>query len=278
MTSPDGTVGEMSDVTDESAAGNEAAIRTRRQPPPFRRLAVQRIEQIGGRLRRVVLGGPELEGLEIESPAASVRLLLPPRGSETIEMPTWTGNQFELADGRRAPIRTFTPRRLDRERLELSLDIVIHARGAASDWARSASVGEEVAISGPARGYEVKPDDASYLLAGDETAIPAISQLLEAIPSTAAVQVHLEIADESGRLELPPHPNANVEWHESGAGPGEAFAEAVESVADLPDAVWVAGEAAAVQRVRKHLFETRGMDRSAVTARGYWKHGRAATE
>jgi NADPH-dependent ferric siderophore reductase len=271
-------VDEMSDVSGESATRSEAAIRTRRQPPPFRRLAVQGIEQLSPRLRRVVLGGPELEGLEIDSPAASVRLLLPPRGSETLAMPTWTGNQFELADGRRAPIRTFTPRRLDRQRLELSLDIVIHDRGAASDWARAAKVGDEVAVSGPARGYEVNPNDASYLLAGDETAIPAMSQLLESIPSTAAVQVHVEIADESGRLELPAHPNATVEWRLSGAEPGAAFAEAVESVSALPDVVWVAGEAAAVQRVRKHLFETRGMDRSAVTARGYWKHGRAATE
>lgn len=256
----------------------DSPVRTRRQPPPFRRVAVRHIEDLSGRLRRVVLGGSELAGLEIDSPAASVRLLLPPRGSDTIEMPTWTGNQFELADGRRAPIRTFTPRRLDRERLELSIDIVLHARGAASDWARSVRVGDEVAISGPARGYDVDPNKTTYVLAGDETAIPAISQLLEAIPSTATVQVHVEIADESGRLELPIHPEATVEWHLSGAEPGAAFAEAVQSIQVSPDVVWVAGEAAAVQRVRKHLFETRGMDRSAVTARGYWKHGRAATE
>jgi NADPH-dependent ferric siderophore reductase len=270
----------MSDVTDMSddAAANESSIRRRRAPPPFRRVRVERIEDLSGRLRRVVLGGPELAGLEIDSPAASVRLLLPPRGSDAIEMPTWTGNQFELTDGRRAPIRTFTPRGLDRDRLELSIDIVLHARGAASDWARSASVGDEVAISGPARGYDVDPNTSSYVLAGDETAIPAISQLLEAIPQAATAYVHVEIADQSGRLELPPHPRSSVEWHLSRGEPGAAFAEAIESLEELPEAVWVAGEAAAVQRVRKHLFETRGMDRSAVTARGYWKHGRAATE
>jgi NADPH-dependent ferric siderophore reductase len=267
----------VDDMSDDATRG-DSSIRARREPPPFRRLTVRRIEELSGRLRRFVLGGTELAGLEIDSPAASVRLLLPPRGSGTIEMPTWTGNQFELADGRRAPIRTFTPRRLDRERLELTIDIVIHERGAASDWARSARVGDEVAISGPARGYDVNPNASSYLLAGDETAIPAISQLLEALPPTASVQVHVEIAGDSGRVELPSHPNATLEWHVSGSEPGAAFADAVESIGELPDAVWVAGEAAAVQRVRKHLFEGRGMDRSAVTARGYWKHGRAATE
>jgi NADPH-dependent ferric siderophore reductase len=38
--------------------------------------------------------------------------------------------------------------------------------------------------------------------------------------------------------------------------------------------VWAAGEAAAVQRIRRHLFEERGMARPHTTVRGYWKHGR----
>jgi len=41
--------------------------------------------------------------------------------------------------------------------------------------------------------------------------------------------------------------------------------------------VWVAGEAAAVQRIRRALFEERGVPRSRATVRGYWKHGRAGT-
>jgi len=52
---------------------------------------------------------------------------------------------------------------------------------------------------------------------------------------------------------------------------------AVIALSALPDAVWVAGEAAAVQRLRSHLFDERGRQRSTVTARGYWKHGRSAT-
>ena len=39
--------------------------------------------------------------------------------------------------------------------------------------------------------------------------------------------------------------------------------------------IWVAGEAAAVQRIRKQLFDDRGMSRDRTTIRGYWKHGRA---
>jgi len=39
--------------------------------------------------------------------------------------------------------------------------------------------------------------------------------------------------------------------------------------------VWVAGEAAAVQRIRRHLFEERGLTRLSVHVRGYWKTGRS---
>src|SRR5207245_141301 len=84
-------------------------------------------------LVRVTLTGPDLEGLTVEEPAASVRLLLPASDTERLVMPRWNGNEFLLPDGRRPTIRTFTPRRLDREVLELDIEAVIHGDGVASD-------------------------------------------------------------------------------------------------------------------------------------------------
>ena len=228
---------------------------------------------------RIVFAGDELAGFVIPSPASSVRLLLPPPGADTIVMPTWSGNQFELPDGTRAPIRTFTPRYFDEGANALTLDFVLHDDGAASDWARGAAVGDEVAISGPGRTEELDAAARSHLLVGDESAIPAIGQLLEAIPSDRSVEVHVEIADPVARLDLPGHPRATVRWHdaEPGAAPGAAMVGALVAVDPLPDAVWVAGEAAAVQRARTHLGHQRGRSRANVTARGYWKLGRSAT-
>ncbi len=228
---------------------------------------------------RVVLVGEELAGFAIESPASSVRLLLPPDGGDELVMPTWTGNQFELPDGRRAPIRTFTPRYFDASRSALTLDVVLHDHGAATGWARRAVVGDEVAISGPGRSERLRADATSSLLVGDESALPAIGQLLEALPADHTVDVHAEVRSVDARIDLPTHPNANVTWHDAVAdgAPGDSMVAAVVAVAELPDAVWVAGEAAAVQRIRKHLFDERGRARDTVTARGYWKLGRAAT-
>jgi NADPH-dependent ferric siderophore reductase len=263
----------------EPMSSADSLQRLRREPPPFRRVRVRSTSFLSARMLRVVLGGDELDGFALDAPASSVRLLLPPPGHDAIEMPTWTGNQFELADGERAPIRTFTPRHFDGERLELTLDIVLHDHGAATDWARRAQVGDEVAISGPGRSEPLDGDARSFLLVGDESAIPAMCQLLEWIEPACTVEAHIEIADPSARFDLPAHPRADVTWHDAppGAAPGASMVRAVEELDALPDAIWVAGEAAAVQRLRTHLFEIRGRSRRSVTARGYWKQGRSAT-
>lgn len=228
---------------------------------------------------RVVLVGEGLAGFAIESPASSVRLLLPPDDGDELVMPTWTGNQFELPDGRRAPIRTFTPRYFDPEQPALTLDVVLHDHGAATGWARRAVVGDEVAISGPGRSEQLAADARSYLLVGDESALPAIGQLLEALPADHVVDVHVEVRGADARFELPPHPNTSVNWHDAATegAPGDSMVAVVTAMSELPDAVWVAGEAAAVQRIRKYLFDECGRSRDTVTARGYWKLGRAAT-
>jgi len=227
---------------------------------------------------RVTFAGPELEGLTVEDPAASVRLLLPSPGAHELVVPSWNGNEFLLPDGRRPAIRTFTPRRLEPEALELDVEIVLHGDGVASRWAEAARPGDPAAVSGPGRGYAVDRDAPAFLLAGDETAIPAISQLLEALPASTPVQAHIEVAHPDARMALPRHPSATVEWYDlpSGAPVGDALVAAVRG-ADLAPAtrVWVAGEAATMQRIRRDLFEHRGLSRAQATVRGYWKHGRA---
>jgi NADPH-dependent ferric siderophore reductase len=229
-------------------------------------------------LVRVTLTGPDLAGLTVERPAASVRLLLPSTGRQELVIPTWSGNEFLLPGGRRPTIRTFTPRRVDPEALELDVEIVIHDDGVASEWAAAAEPGDPAAISGPGRGYAIDRDVTAFLLAGDETAIPAISQLLEALPAETAVQVHIEVAHPDARLALPDHPRATVEWCDLpfGASSGDALVVAVRNADLVADTqVWVAGEAAAVQRIRRHLFEDRGLPRARAWVRGYWKHGRS---
>ena len=249
----------------------DSPTRLRREPPPLRSLTVVRTEARSPRMMRVVLGGPELAGLEIPDPASSVRLLVAWPG-EPFELPNWNGNEFLLADGRRPALRTFTPVSLTDD--ELTLDVVRHPGGAISDWAETVTPGAPCAVSGPGRGEAIDPEAERYVLLGDETAIPAIEQLLRVIADGTDVDVHIEIVADDARVDLPTHPRAAVIWHVAGAGdpPGTTLRRAIEQT-EIDDGtrVWAAGEAAAVQAIRKHLFDERGTPRSHTTIRGYWK-------
>ena len=252
--------------------------RVGREPPPFLRVEVRRVERLSPRMVRMTLAGSELEGFTVDQPAASVRVLLPSPGTDELIVPSWNGNEFRLPDGSRPAIRTFTPRRVDPEALELDVEIVVHGGGVASEWAEAAGLGAPAAVSGPGRGYAVDDAAPGFLLAGDETAIPAISQLLEVLPADRPVAVHIEVAHPDARLALSDHPGATVKWWDLplGASPGDALVEAVAGAELDPETrVWVAGEAAAMQRIRRQLFEDLGLPRSQATVRGYWKHGRS---
>ncbi len=259
------------------AAARVAAMRVRREPPPFRPVTVRRVAPLTGRLMRVTLTGAGVADVAGQSPGASVRLLLPSPGADEVVTPIWNGNEFLLPDGRRPAIRTFTPRQVDAAAEELDIDIVLHGSGVASAWAAEARPGVPAAVSGPGRGYTIDPEAPAFLLGGDESAIPAISQLLEVLPRATPVTVYIEVAVRNARLPLPPHPNAAVVWCDlaPGAAPGDALVAAVRA-SDLVAGtkVWVAGEAAGVQRIRRHLFDERGLPRAQATVRGYWKHGR----
>lgn len=251
-------------------------VRARRPPPPFVPVSVASTTRLTPRLVRVTLTGEGLCGLGPPEPAASVRLYVPsPTSSEPV-LPEWHGNEFLLPDGSRPAIRTLTPRRFAPP--DLDVWIVLHGGGAASDWAAGVQPGAPAAVSGFGRGYPVPADAAAFLVVGDETAAAAVAQLLEVLPAHATVTVHLEVAHPSARFDLGSHPGATITWHlaEPGAPPGDALVRAVEQARIRRDTyVWAAGEAAAMQRIRRHLFDDRGIEWARTWVRGYWKHGRA---
>ena len=245
--------------------------RARRQPPTLRPTLVLAVDDRTPRLRRITLGSEELRGLPEGGPAASVRLLPPRDGA--IELPIGNGNEWRYADGTRPPIRTLTPVRIHTTPAagtpQVDVDVVLHGDGPLSSWAAGAAPGAPAALAGTGRGYDLDPQARHMLLAGDESALPAIEQLLGVLPTEVEVQVVVHADGPEGRLDLPARPGTSVTWCDDLAA----------TVASLPLAdevrVWAAGEAAEMQRIRRHLFDERGLERSRCVIRGYWKRGRA---
>lgn len=251
----------------------------RREPPPLQPVeVVERVER-SPRLLRITLAGHGLRSLVVDQPAASVRLLVPSPDDDGLEMPTWAGNEFLTADGSRPLLRTFTPLRVDNEAGCLDLEIVRHEGGAISSWAETAAPGDPAAISGPGRGFEVPDGVDRLILLGDETALPAVGQLMEWLSDGVEVDAHIEVISKSAVVEMPG--DGDVTWHVSVSDPpGSALVEVARSFGDLPESthLWAAGEASAMQAIRSHLFTDLGLPRSRATVRGYWKPARHSSD
>ncbi|HEV7652502.1 MAG TPA: siderophore-interacting protein [Actinophytocola sp.] len=239
------------------------AERPGRERPAPRLARVQRVERITPHMVRVVLGGPGLADFAAgRFTDHYVKLLFPDPGA---------------APGARPRTRTYTVRRWDAASTELTIDVVVHGdAGVAGPWAARARPGDELSLLGPGGAYAPDPDADWHLLAGDESALPAIAAALEGLPAGARAQVFLEVEgpDEEQKLDSP----AEVElcWLHRGTAPaGEALVRAVTEL-ELPAGaghVFVHGEAAFVKQLRRLLLIERGLPRDRVSISGYWRLG-----
>lgn len=249
--------------------------RVRREPPPLLPVTVESRAELSPRMLRVTLVGDGLMTLTVDEPAASVRLLVPSPGTGELVIPEWNGNEFLLPDGTRPALRTFTPLRVDKGAGRLDIEVVRHPGGAVSDWAETVQPGAPAAISGPGTGFAI-PDGLDQLIVlADETALPAVTQLVDSSPKALAMDIHVEVLTDDAILDLAIRSNDSLTWHVSDAGavPGGQLVAVVRRLADLPTGthVWAAGEASAMHAIRSHLFDTIDLPRQRATVRGYWK-------
>ena len=109
--------------------------------------------------------------------------------------------------------RTITVRRVDRGRRRIALDIVVHGEhGMAGPWAATAKPGEPIYLMGPSGAYTPDPAADWHLLAGDESALPAISAALEALPPARSARSFIEVAGPDDEIPLTAPEGVEVNW------------------------------------------------------------------
>jgi NADPH-dependent ferric siderophore reductase len=250
--------------------------RGRRRHPP-RRVEVVSVSRLTPRLVSVRLGGDNFDGLEDPAPTSHIKVHLPHVGQTEPVLEEITPDGPAWPSGSSAPVsRTYTPRCFDPVTRTLEVQFVLHGEGPASEWAAQAKPGDCLAISGPGGRFTFDPSTTRWWIAGDESAIPATGTLLDALPTTARAEVHLEVDGAEDEIEFASAANLDVYWHHR-RSPHEPGAELNEVVryADLEEGtrVWVACEAAAVRRIRRHLLDGRGLRPESIVTRGYWRLG-----
>lgn len=189
-------------------------------------------------------------------------------------------------------LRTYTVREVDMEAGELVIDFVVHgSAGLAGPWARDAEPGDSITLVGPGGAYRPDPTADWHLLAGDESALPAIAAALESMSPTAVGQVIVEVDSPEHQMALPAPEGVDVTWlHRSAAEPAatDPTDGAARTAADTPLAravrsvpwrsgephVFVHGEAHTVMRgIRPYIRKERGVPTDRASISGYWRRG-----
>lgn len=257
-----------------------AELVERRGPFPvrFRVAQVQRVEQLTPRMKRIVVGGPDLEGFHTEAPDDHVKLAFPiddASGAPRLVLPEIGPRGPVFPEGPRSPLRDYTPRCFDADTLELTLDFVMHGLGGpAVTWASRAAPGDRLGIGGPRGSLIVSDAVERFVLVGDATALPAIARRLAELPAGKEARVIVAVADAEEEQELESRASVEVEWVH---GEDPAAVVRAASALELPPApffAWIAGESGMMRAVRDALLE-RGAQRELMRASGYWKLGAA---
>lgn len=296
------------------------------------RVAVAGIERLSPHFARVTFRDPSLAEFGDDGLDQRIKIVFPRDGvlhdlglgdPASVRSGDWYARWRALPPEQQPPIRTYTVRAVRAADGEIDVDFVDHGPlGPAGEWLSAAAEGDEVVIVGPtsasrhsSSGIDWHPGPATrVLLAGDETAAPAICAIVESLADTVEARAFIEIPHAVDVLDLARR-NDDITWLMRGdadhgaelraavrgwmAQHGDAIASALAATPDELDDVdvdsellwdapeqthgggfyaWIAGEAGTVKDLRRHLVSEIGIDRSQVAFMGYWRAGRAETQ
>lgn len=290
------------------------------------RAEVRAVERVSPSFVRVTFGGADLA--EFATPGAifdlRIKLVFPPASGALPEISAdmgWYQGWLAIPEAERGSMRTYSVRalRVTDEGTEVDVDFVLHLEpgltGPASLWASQAAPGDELVIAGPRRGHdyggiEWTPGAAKQvLLAGDETAAPAIARVLEDAPRDLRGIAFIEVPDLADTLTIDAPSGVEVRWLPRGHEPhgtlllptvlgflGSAPSGEIRDVEgeellwetptfssqgeELTPATphgdryfWIAGESGVVTTLRRNLVKDLGIARTQVSFMGYWRRG-----
>jgi iron complex transport system ATP-binding protein len=235
---------------------------------------VTAVQQLTPTYRRITFGGYSLRGFGVHGNTLDLRikLMIPSLTADGSALPLpefrtdqagWYQDWLARDPDTRGSMRTYTVRRerLDAVYPEIDVDFVLHVDdagngGPAANWALAARPGDTLILIGPNNraahcvtaghysGIEWRPGLAQHvLLAGDETAVPAISAILESLPDYMSGHAILEVPEAGDFQDLKTAADVKITWLARGAAigrsrpHGQLLDEAVRAAVPVPG--WV---------------------------------------
>ncbi|TDD07806.1 siderophore-interacting protein [Saccharopolyspora terrae] len=295
--------------------------------PEYRLFPVEvtRVLRLGPSFVRITFGGACLSGFGFGGHDQRIKIVLPKPGRALDDFPEgddWYPRWLDLPDDVRPDLRTYTVRDYRPHAQEVDVDFVLHGlddghAGPASTFAAAARPGQLIGLFAPDRpgsgrmwGCEWSPPASAdrLVLAGDETAVPALAAIVESLPADARGVVCVEVPDSGDEQEWARPAGVDVRWYPRAGAPHgkhltEGVAEALRELRPVRDTsprpselddvdvdtgvLWevpegatgsiygfLAGEAGVIKRLRRLLIDEHGVPKQAVAFMGYWREGR----
>ena len=250
------------------------------------RAEVERAQRISPHFVRVTLGGEALQNWRHLGFDQWFRLALPiaeetcfDRLSDRFDMRGYL-KYLSLPKATRPVIRNYTVREFRAEQGEMDIDFVVHGtEGFAGNWAASLPIGSPVALLDQGCGFTLNPDADRVLLAGEESALPALLGVLRDLPAHTVGDAIIEIPDAADRQPAPGPAGVRQHWivRPESARPGLLALDTLKQIATGGTAepgqlsAFVVGEQQLASGGRKHLVNELGVPKSAVKFCGYWR-------
>lgn len=241
---------------------------------------VREVVDLNPRLRQITVGGG-LDRFQPLAPDQFVYVLAPPHGRSQLTIDESFGwEAYDAMPESERPVGAYyTVRRFDPEAATIDLWVVMHGHdGDGERWARNAKAGDPVALWGPRQAYEPPAGTCSFLLIGDETALPAIVAIAEQFPAGVTATVLLAVDPDAVRIELDSAATLDVHWLT--VEHGDSASVLLDAVRGLGDTalhaatyVWGGAESHDITVLRRHVRDVVGVPRERVSLTGYWRRG-----
>lgn len=228
-------------------------------------------------LLRLTLNAPALVGRDVNLADHYIKLLFVPEEADY----AWPFNYAHIRETQPRALhpvtRTYTFRSVDPTTGDFELDFVIHGdAGLAAPWAMQAKKGDVIGFLGPGGAWRPEAEYEHFVLAGDESASPAIARAIELLPAGASATAYLEVADDHSTFDMPTADNVDIVWvPRDGATAGTQLSHYVRE-AGIPEkktSWFIHGVAEMIKELRRFLFVDGGVDRADVSISGYWRLG-----
>lgn len=238
---------------------------------------VTAVKRISPDLIRLSFDSPDIIGADLPFTDHYIKLLFIPEGAP-YQWPYDLAQVREEQPKEFQPVmRTYTLRSFDTQAGTFDVDFVVHGDdGLAGPWAARAQVGESLGYAGPGGAWAPREEYEHVVLAGDESAAPAICAGLEALHPGQTATAYIEIAHPEATFEVPEGEGVEVHWGpRNGATHGTELIRAVRE-AGYPEQKtdwFIHGVAEMVKDTRRFLFVDGNIPKEDASISGYWRLG-----